>query len=391
MPKILILSDSSSEYSRRLLKGIVRYSKERGGWSFYRMPLYYREQHGEEGVVKWARKWNADAIIIAQDNNLNLSKFEGLDIPIVFPNMESENCSWCNLTGNYVECGVMAAHYYMGKGYENFAFYGTLDHNWSYQRLQGFVLTLEEAEYTANVYSGAISIRNDQWSYQPEELIVWLRSLPKPVAIFSSADYFAIHITETCRIYNIKVPAEVAVLGVDDDPLICEISDPPLSSIQLDIENSGYRTAELLDKRIASEQPYTFHVTVNHTGVVERKSTEQYATNDKGLLAVISHIHTNYAKAIHVDELASISCYSRRVLEKRFKNQFKSSIYQFILQFRINKLSHALIHTDLPLYQLAEQCGFEEPKNIARIFTKIKKITPSEYRKRYQTTETTLQ
>lgn len=384
MPKILVLSDYSSEYSRSLLKGVVRYSKEHGQWSFYRMPLNYRELYGEDGVVKWARKWRADAAIIAQIENLEVEKLCELNIPIVFHNNSEYSNRLPNLTGNYFQGGVMAARYYLHKGFSNYAFYGTQTLNWSSERCLGFIDELKKYSYEPNIYKGEISERNDQWSYNPDELVGWLRDLPKPVAVFCSADYFAIHITETCRLFGLAVPDVVAVLGVDDDPLICEISDPPLSSIRLDIENGGYRTAEMLHKLINGELNEPFNIIVNHTEIIERKSTERYATGNKELLAVITYIHSNFSKRITVPDLADVAHTSRRVLEKRFRLHFKNSIYQYILNLRVEKLAHLLIHTDEPLYHLAENCGFEEPKNIARIFKKAKGITPAHYRERYK-------
>ncbi len=119
MKKILLLTDFSSGYSRSLLHGIVRYSKEYGPWVFYRMPQYYRELYGDAGVVRWAKKWKADAII-AQLGNIDLDKLNKLKIPIIIQNYRERAAKICNITGDYFKTGVMAAEFFLSRGFSNF-------------------------------------------------------------------------------------------------------------------------------------------------------------------------------------------------------------------------------------------------------------------------------
>ena len=124
MAKILLLTDYSSGYSRNLLKGIVKYSKQFGSWVFYKMPLYYRKVHGEQGVVDWAKTWGADAIIAQLEDCVNVEQLKKLNIPIIVQNYRERSSEISNLTGDYFNTGVMAANFFLQRGFTNFAYYG---------------------------------------------------------------------------------------------------------------------------------------------------------------------------------------------------------------------------------------------------------------------------
>lgn len=382
MAKILLLTDFSSGYSRNLLKGIVRYSKEVGNWSFQRMPLYYRMLYGENGVVEWAKKWQADAII-AQLSDVNIELLNDLNIPIIVQNYRDRNKAVSNLTGDYFNTGVMAAKFFLNRGYRNFAFYGFKGAIWSRERADGYSHEIEKQGYKLAVLENDNKDK-EEWSYNHTVLGNWLQSLPKPVALFACDDHFALQISETCNVYNINVPDDIAILGVDNDDLLCNISDPPLSSIVLDVENGGYNAGKLLHQLITKEITEPFNIVVNPLIIERRKSTEKYAVSDKNIRIILNYIEKNYANHLSVEELVKQVPLSRRVLEKKFKEETGESLYQYIQNYRIDQFTRLLITTDYSLFEAALQSGFENYKNVSRIFRKYKALSPAEYRKRYK-------
>ncbi len=382
MAKILLLTDFSSGYSRNLLKGIVRYSKEVGNWSFQRMPLYYRMLYGENGVVEWAKKWQADAII-AQLTDVNIELLNDLNIPIIVQNYRDRNKAVSNLTGDYFNTGVMAAKFFLNRGYRNFAFYGFKGAIWSRERADGYSHEIEKQGYKLAILENDNKDR-EEWSYNHTVLGNWLQSLPKPVALFACDDHFALQISETCNVYNINVPDDIAILGVDNDDLLCNISDPPLSSIVLDVENGGYNAGKLLHQLITKEITEPFNIVVNPLIIERRKSTEKYAVSDKNIRTILNYIEKNYANHLSVEELVKQVPLSRRVLEKKFKEETGESLYQYIQNYRIDQFTRLLITTDYSLFEAALQSGFENYKNVSRIFRKYKSLSPAEYRKRYK-------
>ena len=382
MAKILLLTDFSSGYSRNLLKGIVRYSKEVGNWSFQRMPLYYRMLYGENGVVEWAKKWQADAII-AQLSDVNIELLNDLNIPIIVQNYRDRNKAVSNLTGDYFNTGVMAAKFFLNRGYRNFAFYGFKGAIWSRERADGYSHEIEKQGYKLAVLENDNKDK-EEWSYNHTVLGNWLQSLPKPVALFACDDHFALQISETCNVYNINVPDDIAILGVDNDDLLCNISDPPLSSIVLDVENGGYNAGKLLHQLITKEITEPFNIVVNPLIIERRKSTEKYAVSDKNIRTILNYIEKNYANHLSVEELVKQVPLSRRVLEKKFKEETGESLYQYIQNYRIDQFTRLLITTDYSLFEAALQSGFENYKNVSRVFRKYKLLSPAEYRKRYK-------
>lgn len=380
--KVLVLTDFSSGYSRNLLRGIVRYAQEVGGWAFYRIPLYYRAMHGEAGIIEWARKWKADAII-AQFSDIHVSYLrDKLDIPIIVQNYRDRMPGICNLTGDYLGTGRMAAEYFMQKGYTHFAYYGTHDTVWSRERGMGFEQKLRENDFELNTFLEP-SYSRIQWMYNPDTLGSWLMSLPKPVAVFTCDDYFALQISETCRIFDLQIPSQVAVLGVDNDELLCNIASPPLSSIVIDAENGGYTAGRVLHDLINKKVKEPFDITVSPIQVFTRQSTQIYVIKDKYIMKTVEYIEEHYAEPIGVPDLLKLAPLSRRVFEKRFRENTGMSIYQFLLRTRIEKFAEKLISTSWSIENIAADCGFDDYNNVSRVFVRYKGMTPSQYRNEY--------
>jgi LacI family transcriptional regulator len=381
MKKILLLTDFSSGYSRSLLRGIVRYSREHGPWVFYRMPQYYRELYGDGGVVRWAEDWKADAII-AQLENIDPEELNRLKIPVIIQNYRERPDDICNITGDYFGTGKMAAGFFLNRGFSNFACYGFKDMIWSRERAEGFRAGVEKHGYTVSTLNND-SRKTEQWSFDPVAVSNWLLALPKPAALFACDDFYALQITETCKICGIAVPDEIAVLGVDNDELLCNISHPPLSSIVLDVETGGYRAAALLHRLMNREITHAFNIVIPPIRIESRQSTEKYVVNDKYILRVVEYIKNNYHRDISIDDITKTVPFSRRILEKKFKENMKITVYQYLLQYRIELFSELLIKSDKPLEELAFACGFDDYKNVARVFRKYKKTTPLQYRNQY--------
>ena len=382
MIKILLLTDFSSGHSRSLLENVVRYAREVGPWAFYRMPLYFRELYGDEGVVEWAKKWGADAII-AQFSDIDLSVLNQLNIPIIVQNYKERSSGISNLTGDYFGTGVIAANFFLHKGYKSFAYYGLTDTVWGRERGEGFKKIVSNKGYEVYEFNNRKRVPSEKWSFDVEQVSRWLLSLPKPIALFACDDYYALQITEVCKMYDISIPEEIAVLGVDNDKLLCNISDPQLSSIELDIENGGYEAGKLLHQFIEKKIIAPVDIIIKPVRIVPRASTERFAVSDRHIEQLLQYIDNNYQNPLSVDELTQIIPFSRRVLEKKFKRETGTSVYQYLLDLRIEKFADLLITTDLPLIEAATRSGFTDYKNISRIFTKAKEMTPLQYRKRF--------
>lgn len=382
MVKILLLIDFSSEFSRRMLMGLVQYSKDHGPWIFYRLPSYYKTLYGNEGIIQWAKEWEADAIIARWDPDGNAHLLTSLNIPIILQNYKSRSEHFSNLTGDYIGTGAMAAKFFIKRRYRNFAFYGNKGVVWSRERAEGFRKEIEKMGGNY-YYFESENLDEEQWSSSHVQLDNWLLSLPKPIALFACDDSFALQVSEICKINNISIPDEIALLGVDNDELICTLSDPPISSIVLDVEKGGYEAGRLIDQLIRGERTEPFNIIIHPTRFELRKSTEKYNISNEYVLKIVNYIEEHLTSEINIEELTAMVPLSRRNLEVKFKHEMGTTLYQFLLNRRIDYFTHLLLTTNRSLFDLAIEAGFSDYKNISRLFKKMKGYTPLEFRQKY--------
>ena len=384
MIKIILLTDFGEEYGISLLKGITRYSQEFGPFAFCRMPTYYRETRGMEGILKWAREWKADGILgqFYNDSNLDLLWNEG--ISVVAQDFKERHENIPNITGDYFNTGRLGAEHFLRKGYENFAFYGFKNIVWSRERSQGFENRITQEGYSVHYFEHKRRFKSRElWFYKPSALSKWLKSLPKPIGLMACDDNQGMHITEACRLAKIRIPEEVAVLGVDNDEMLCNLSDPPLSSVGLDTIKGGYEGARLLHTMIKTKNQEYYDIVVKPTQVITRNSTDIYAAKDDFIGTALKYIHNNIEKNLKVEDVLVQVPLSRRSLEKRFQKVTGYPVYEYIFNLRIEKFTQKLLETDLSIFEIAMDLGLNDGKNIARQFRQIKGCTPTEYRRKY--------
>ncbi len=380
MARLILLTDFSEEYAKRLLNGIVAYSNEHSPWVLCKMPLSYRDVNGIEGVLEWALKWEADAIIGQFYPSDNVELFTKHNIIAIAQDFKSRFSSIPNITAEHIKAGEMGAKYFMRKGFRNFGFYGFSGVVWSEERYKGFLNFLCEAGFQNNVYQYINSDSRDLWYNEHDKLAQWLKALPKPVAVMACDDNQGHHISQLCKLHNIKVPQEVAVLGVDNDVAVCSLSAPPLSSINQAVERGGYEVAEMIEMMMRDREYRSEDIYILPTNIVTRQSTDIYATQDKHISTILQYIHNNIGEKLSVEQLSELVPLSRRLLEMNFKEVVGVPVYNYILNLRISKFTERLIDSDDSILEIAEQLGFGDCKNVSRTFKAIKGCTPTQYR-----------
>jgi len=332
--------------------------------------------------VQWAKNWEADAII-AQWDHEGTNLLQELQIPVILQNLKQRSSYYSNLTGDYKGTGKLAAQFFAKKRYRNFAFYGNKGVIWSLERAEGYRLEIERIGGNY-YYFESENLSDEQWGQSRIELEDWLISLPKPIALFACDDSFALQIAETCKLNNIKIPEDISLLGVDNDELLCNLSDPPISSIVLDVEKGGYEAGRLIHLLIEKKRTDPFNIIINPTRIELRQSTEKYNISNQYISDVVTYIENNFTDDISIESFTKIVPLSRRNLEIKFKNEMGISIYQFILNCRVEYFAMLLITTDRTLLDLALEAGFCDSKNISRVFKKFMGCSPAEYRKIHQ-------
>lgn len=381
MIRLILLTDFTEAFAHNLLRGILEYSKGREPWVVCRMPPSYKQANGIPGVLEWAKKWEADAIIAQFDDTDEVELFRQNGIIALAQDFKSRFSVIPNITSRYKQTGQMAADFFLQKGFRNFAFYGYKDVVWSEERCMGFRDRIVEKGFGDCFFEYQKQSLENLWYYESEPVANWIKSLPRPVALMACDDTQGNKIMELCRVLGIKIPEEVAVLGVDNDEIICGLSDPPLSSVNLNIVKGGYEAARLIERLLRDKDAISEDVVIQPVTIVNRLSTDIYATDNPVILTALKYIHQNLINKISVEDIVRQVPLSRRLLEIRFKQVTGQPIYQYISNLRMERFAQLLLANTEPVADLAVQVGLADAKNLARQFKEWKGCTPVEYRK----------
>lgn len=381
MIRLILLTDFTEAFAHNLLRGILEYSKGREPWVVCRMPPSYKRANGIPGVLEWAKKWKADAIIAQFDDTDEVELFRQNGIIALAQDFKSRFSVIPNITSMYKQTGQMAADFFLQKGFRNFAFYGYKDVVWSEERCMGFRDRIVEKGFGDCFFEYQKQSLENLWYYESEPVGNWIRYLPRPVALMACDDTQGNKIMELCRVMGIKIPEEIAVLGVDNDEIICGLSDPPLSSVELNIVKGGYEAARLIERLLLDKDTISKDVVIQPITIINRLSTDIYATDDPLILKALKYIHQNLTNQINVEDIVRQVPLSRRLLEIRFKQVTGQSIHQYISNLRIERFSQLLLSSTEPISELAAQVGLTDAKNLARQFKEWKGCTPIEYRR----------
>ena len=385
MIKILVLIDYATEFSRRFLTGLIRYSNEKGPWTFYRLPAYYKTLFGEVGILERIKEWEIDAVL-AQWEYEEVGFLEKLDIPVFLQGYRKDEGKFSKISGDFRATGVMAAQFFAKRRFKNFAFYGDRDFLWSKERAEGYRLEVEKQGGNYYYFESEV-LHGVQWSRIHVDLDNWLLSLPKPVGLLACDDNFALQVSEMCKINNIDIPNELSLIGVDNDELICSLSHPSISSIITNDEQGGYDTGKMLHYLIVNKKNIPFNINIDPIRIELRKSTEKYNIADIHVLKTVDYIEKNITTSLSIDKLIEVIPLSRRGLEIRFREAMGMSLYQFILDKKMDFVSDLLLNTTKDLLDIAIEAGFNDVRNIYRIFKKNKGYTPIEFRRKFSKTD----
>ncbi len=375
-PSVLLFVETSREFGRGLLHGIARYSRLHGPWRVYRWPGAL-----DSSLPEW-KSLKIDGAIVRDVKVVERLAHSG--IPVIFAQHNKESYApFPSIITDGALIGGMGAEHFLDRGFRNFAYCGLDEFAWSRGRAQYFRQRLEQAGLAVSLYRPPASKRGRALRNEQSQIADWLRQLPKPVAVMCCNDDRALLVIEACKLAGCSVPDDVAVLGVDNDVLVCDLADPPISSIALNTESAGYEAARLLDELMKGGAMTGQVIPVQPTHIVTRMSTDMLAVTDPDVATALGFIRRNANRLIQVDNVVEATTASRRVLEKRFKAILHRSVHQEIRRIRVNNIVRLLVGTDLSIADIAAHCGFDGVEHIARYFRKETRVSLREYRKRH--------
>lgn len=381
--RLLFITDFTEQFAYRFLRGILNYSQGTEHWVVCKMPPSYMRQLGIEGVVAWAKEWRADVVIAQFEPGDDVSLFRKNGIVALAQDYIAKFDNIPNITGDYVLTGTMAAEYFLSKGYTNFGFFGYTGVCWSDERCEAFRSRIEKSiPGVENFYMYDGQNIDNMWYYDQSELTAWLTSLPKPIAIMACDDNQGNILLQACELCGINVPFDVAIIGVDNDEILCNMSNPSMSTINVDIERGGADAAAMAERMVKDPTYMGEDIVLHPLSVVERLSSSLFATNDKEVLMALRYIHAHIDTKISVSDILQCVPISRRLLETRFKKMTGMTIYNYISLKRINRFAQLLLSSNDSISDIAARMDECDTKSISRRFKELKGCTPLEYRRK---------
>ncbi len=389
-PRVAILVETARGYGRQLLRGVIHYVRLHGPWSIYITP-------GDlEQVLPRMKQWGGTGVLARVESAGGARAITAARLPAVILGPSQRRLlrnqsltRFSNIVSDSEGAAILAAEHLLERGFRNFAFVGGPDRVWSHRREAAFCRRLQGQGYDVHVYRASDpSVRRTwhrnrprHWESEHDELTRWLEGLPRPCGVMACNDDRGREVLEACRLGGIRVPEELAVVGMDNDELWCELSDPPLSSVQLDAEGAGYRAAALLDRMMRGESCPRQTILASALCVVTRRSTDVVAVEDPDVAAALHFIHNRASEPVNVRDVVAAVCVSRRSLELRFRRLLGRTIHQELDRIRIRRAERLLRETDLAVPQVAEAVGYGSASYLSRLLRNRHGLTPAQYRR----------
>jgi LacI family transcriptional regulator len=373
-PNVALLIETSNSYARGLLHGIRAYLREHRSWS-----IYLGEQRRGEPAPGWLRKWRGDGIIARIENPAIARAVLATGLPAIDVSAARHVPNIPYVETDDEAIARLAAEHLLQRQFRHFGFCGVPHFNWSCWREEQFQQAITTAGHDCQIYHPGSRARIP-WEQEKEALAAWIRRLPKPVGVMAAYDIRGREVLDVCRQLSINVPEEVAVIAVDNDELLCDLADPPLSSVIPDTLRTGYEAAQLLDEMMTGQRVAPVAHLVKPLGIATRHSTDVLATNDTEFSAAARFIRAHATEGICVEDVLRAVPLSRRVLESRFKRLLGRTPHEEILRVRIERAKELLAETDLSLAAIARRTGYAHVEYLSVVFKRETGLSPSAYR-----------
>ena len=375
MPKVLLLIESSRESGRKLISGIADYEGCFGPWEFNWI------LRGISGLKNKLEKMDFDGMLVRDIALTDLKLPAGIPIVTFSYGGKDVASEVVNVDVNHVAIAQEVSRHFLGRGFKHFAFCGQQDLAWAVERGSRFTECINTAGFTVKSFWTETGGTEGIQAQDSDALERWLLGLPKPVALMAANDSVGFWVIQSCKLAGIRVPEDCAVIGVDNDPVVCGLCTPKLSSVAVDQRQAGYEAARTLDAMMRGLPPESRDIRASVQGLVLRRSSDAYAVEDPSIEKALAFLYLNRKRSVSIAEVAAASGRNRRQLERVFKEELGQTIQQRHREIRADYVANLLRDTELTLEEIAEVCNFSQASQVTRLFVRVKGKTPSAYRK----------
>ncbi len=374
-PNVALIIETAAVYGRQTLHGIAHYQRAHGGWS-----VFLDERELRAPPPDWLLESDCDGVICRSTTPELAEKLLKSGLPVVDLNDRYGYLGIPRLGSDMPAIGHMAAQHLLERGFRHLAYCGFSGDVWSDERLQGVAEAVGGADHLSGVYhSPSEGIRQSNWQFARAHLCDWLQTLPHPLGIIACNDVRGYHVLDACRVLNIAVPEEVAVVGVDNAETFCDLCLPPLSSILPNAERIGYEAAALLEHLMSGGVAQTQNRLIAPQKVITRQSSDVLAIDDPAIAQALRFIRERSCDGISMNDVLAHVPLSRSSLERGFRNFLGHSPQEEIRRVRLRRIKQLLVETDWPLSRIAILTGYDTDYMIVQ-FKRAFGQTPSLWR-----------
>jgi LacI family transcriptional regulator len=372
LPSVALLVETSRSYGRNVMRGIGDYARVHGPWIFHlptQMPVRSIPSKDE---------WDGDGIIAQPRQDIAfLQELSTSGIPVVSLSGPPGAAGLPAVRANQEAVAELALNHFRERGFTRFAYCGVPGERAWPPTGELFRKFAEGAGYTCEIYQPAYE--EEARTLRLSHMAKWLKPLGRPVALLAANDLRAREVLDACRLAGLHVPEEVAVLGVNDDELICEMANPPLSSVAHNARRIGYEAAAMLHRLMVGKRVVA-DIVIDPLGVKTRHSTDLLAIEDPEVAKGVRFIREHACEGIRVEDMLEQVALSRRAMEKRFREAIGRPPHMEIRRAQLERVKELLVGSDFKLEKIAEITGFSSAQYLAGLFRRMMKITPGAWR-----------
>lgn len=377
-PAVALLIETSNRYSRELLRGIHTFIHENGlDWS-----LHLTEQGRGSNPPPWWNGWQGQGIIARIENKKIEKAVTRKKIPVICVSASGLGKDFPTVISDSEAVSSLAADHLIERGFRFFGYCGDIRFGWSETHGRNFERALKNQGFDCYHFKTTMAHITDH-DAEHRDLVKWLKSLPKPIGLMACFDSRGQQLLECCRQAGIKVPDEAGVIGQHDDSLLCELCDPPLSSVIPNPHRAGMHAASLLHRRLKGRTVKPATVTIPPLGVSCRQSTDFVSSGDPELSRAMQFIRDHALEGINVSDLLDNIPMSRTLLERKFRSTFGRSPYEAILAIRFRQAELFLARSDMRIAEVAEKSGFASAEYFSAVFRKKAGMSPRDFRDKF--------
>lgn len=377
--RVALLVETSLAPGREILRGIARFAREHGVWSMYHEP-----RDLEDGLPAWLKWVRADGIIVRLHTARLRDAIARAGVPVVDVLGEFPHPDIPLVHVDDAATAELAARHLLDRGFRHFGAVGIRGVNWSERRTSAFVEFIGKSGHACEpLLLDPRRCSRRAWRHEHQQMGAWIATLPKPCGVMASGDALGSRVLQASHSVGAMLPDQVAVIGASNDEVLCEMANPPLSSVISNHPLIGYEAAALLQRMMLGEAPPKQPVLIAPTGVATRQSTDALAVDDADTVAAIHFIRQHACGPLTIDDVVDEISLSRSTLKRRFRHLLGRSIHDEIVRVRIMRAQELLAETSLSIAQIAARVGFAHPEYFSVVFKTLTGKTPRQYREEY--------